>query len=197
MQNTLSMALDHASMQRFKPSDAVFILPRYAHLYPANSAVVVGITADPFRPMFNEYALEFADHSIAKLFEFQIIEDAPNYKTFIASLVFDSQDGIPTPEVGSLGSSRQIILQTPGFHVDMRIRTTKSRASTMGQVLERDTKNLLKDLEVRLMREGMPITTAISDSVGVFKFSDVPRGSLNILVVIPQCLSRILGALSL
>ena len=191
------MALDHASMQRFELNDTVFILPRYAHLYPASSAVVVGVTADSFRPMFNEYALEFADRTIAKLFEFQIIEDVPHYKTFIASLVFDSQEHTPTAEARGLASGRQIILQTPGFHVDMRIRTTKWRASTMGQVLERGTQNLLKDLEVRLMREGMPITTAMSDSVGVFKFNDVPRGSLNILVVIPQCLSRILGTLSL
>jgi len=184
-------------MQRFELNDTVFILPRYAHLYPASSAVVVGVTADSFRPMFNEYALEFADRTIAKLFEFQIIEDVPHYKTFIASLVFDSQEHTPTAEARGLASGRQIILQTPGFHVDMRIRTTKWRASTMGQVLERGTQNLLKDLEVRLMREGMPITTAMSDSVGVFKFNDVPRGSLNILVVIPQCLSRILGTLSL
>ena len=191
------MALDHALMQRFKPNDPVFILPRYAQLYPGNSAVVVSGIPDPFRPMFNEYALEFADRSMAKLFEFQIIEDAPNYKTFIASLVFDSQEETPSAVARGLPSGRQIILQTPGFHVDMRIRTTKSRASTIGQVLERGTKNLLKDLEVRLMREGMPITTAMSDSVGIFKFSDIPRGSLTILVVIPQCLSRILGTLSI
>jgi len=184
-------------MQRFELNDTVFILPRYAHLYPASSAVVVGVTGDSFRPMFNEYALEFADRTIAKLFEFQIIEDVPHYQTFIASLVFDSQEHTPTAEARGLASGRQIILQTPGFHVDMRIRTTKWRASTMGQVLERGTQNLLKDLEVRLMREGMPITTAMSDSVGVFKFNDVPRGSLNILVVIPQSLSRILGTLSL
>ena len=184
-------------MERFKPKDAVFILPRYAHLYPGSPAVVTGVTADPFRPMFNEYALEFADHSNAKLFEFQIIEDVPNYQTFIASLVFDSQQETPKAEARGLPSGRQIILQTPGFHVDMRIRTTKWHASTMGQVLERGTMNLLKDLEVRLMREGMPLTTVISDNVGVFKFNDIPRGSLNILVVIPQCLSRILGTLSL
>jgi hypothetical protein len=186
-------------MQRFKANDPVFILPRYAHLYPANTAMVTDVTADPFRPMFNEYALEFADHSIAKLFEFQIIEDVPNYQTHIASLVFDSlQHAGPTPGPVARGlpSGRQIILQTPGFHVDMRIRTTKWRASTMGQVLERGTRSLMKDLEVRLLREGMPITTAITDNVGVFKFTDVPRGSLNILVVIPQSLSRILGALS-
>src|SRR6267378_2223177 len=75
---------------RFKPNDAVFILPRYANLYPGHSAIVTGATADPFRTMFNEYTVEFVDRSSANLFEFQIIEDVLNYTTFIASLVFDS-----------------------------------------------------------------------------------------------------------
>jgi hypothetical protein len=185
-------------MQRFKPNDAVFILPKYAHLYPGNSAVVMSLTIDPFRPMFNEYVLEFPDGSIAKLFEFQIIEDVPNYATIIASLVFDSRQQSRTVHTrGQASSGRQIILQASGFDLDMRIRTTNSRASIMGQVLERGTKSLLKNLDVRLMKEAMPVTMTKSDNLGIFKFTDVLRGSLNILVVIPQYFSRILGAFSI
>src|SRR5260370_42016007 len=98
-------------MQRFKPHDAVLLLPRYAHLYPGNSAVVTGGTAHPFRPMFNEYTLEFPDRSNARLFEFQIIEDALHYKTFIASLVFDSREHPGTSVTRGLPSGRQIIFQ--------------------------------------------------------------------------------------
>ena len=184
-------------MLRFKPNDAVFILPRYARLYPDHSAVVTAGTADPFRPMFNEYALEFPDRSTARLFEFQIIENLLNYTTLIASVIFDSRAHPETQEARGLRSGRQIIFQTPRFDLDMRIDATDSRASVMGQVLEIGTKTLLKDLEVRLMREGMLITARMSDTLGSFKFSDAPRGTLNILVVIPQCSSRILGAFSL
>jgi hypothetical protein len=184
-------------MPRFKPNDAVFILPRYAHLYPDHSAVVTSVTADPFRAAFNEYALEFADGSSAHLFEFQIIEDVLNYRTFIASLAFDSRENPVTTVTRGLPSGRQIILRTPGFDLDVRIHTTKSRATIMGQVLETGTKSLLKDLEVHLMRQSMFTTTVISDSLGTFKFSDVPHGLFNILVVIPQYLSRILGEFSI
>jgi hypothetical protein len=184
-------------MQRFKQNDAVFILPKYAHLYPGSSAVVIGITVDRFRPTFNEYVLGFPDHSIAKLFEFQIIEDVPNYDTFIASLVFDSRQPAATAQTRGQVSGRQIILQTTGFDLDMRIRTTNARASIMGQVLERGTKSLLINLDVRLMKEAMTLTMTKSDSLGVFKFTDVVRGSLNILVIIPQYFSRILGAFSI
>jgi hypothetical protein len=180
-------------MPRFKPNDAVYILPRYAHLYPGHSALVTGVTADPFRPMFNEYALEFADRSSARLFEFQVIEDVLNYTTFIASTVFDSRKHMVTTITRGLPSGRQIILQTPGFDLDMRIHTTKSRATIMGQIVEKGTNTLLKDLEVRLMKESMPVTTVVSDSLGTFKFSGLSHGSFNILVLIPQHLSRILG----
>jgi len=182
-------------MQRFKPNDAVFILPKYAHLYSGNSAVVISVTEDPFRPMFNEYALEFPDGAIAKLFEFQVIEDVPHYKTFVASVLFDSRRQMAVMGVrGEPSSGGQIILQTPGFHLDMRIRANKTTASIMGQVFRRGAKGLLRDLDVSLLKEGMPITNTISDTLGVFKFSHVPRGSLNTLVVIPQYSSRILGA---
>ena len=184
-------------MLRFKPNDAVFILPRYVHLYPQHSAVVTGVIADPFRPMFNEYAVEFADRSSARLFEFQIIEDVLNYTTFIASLLFDSRAHPATTSTRGLPAGRQIILQTPGFDLDLRIHTTKSRATALGQVLERGTKSLLQDLEIRLMKESLPITTVISDSLGTFKFSNISTGSFNILVVIPQHHSRILGAFSI
>jgi hypothetical protein len=47
------------------------------------------------------------------------------------------------------------------------------------------------------MNEAMPISTAMSDSVGVFKFKHVPLGPMNILVTIHQYFSRILGAFSI
>jgi hypothetical protein len=184
-------------MPRFKPNDAVFILPRYAGLYPDHSAVVTGVTADPFRPMFHEYALEFADGSSARLFEFQIIEDVLNYTTFVASVIFDSREHPATTVTRGLPSGRQIILQTPVFDLDLRIHATQSRATANGQVLKRGMKGVLKDIEVRLMKESMPITTVISDNLGVFKFKDVPHGTFNILVVIPQYRSRILAAFSI
>jgi hypothetical protein len=181
-------------VQRFKPSDAVFILPKYAHLYPGNSAVVNIAHADPFRQMFNSYVLEFSDGSTDKLFEFQIIDAAPDFQTLIASVAFDSCYQTAAVQTRGSHSGRQVILQTEEFDVDMRLHATKSRASIMGQVLERDAKTLLKDVvEVRLMREGMPITSTMSDGVGVFGFDDVPRGSLNILVVLPSRRKRLLG----
>jgi hypothetical protein len=46
------------------------------------------------------------------------------------------------------------------------------------------------------MKESAPLGTTTTDDAGSFTFADVSRGSLNILVVIPQHLVRILGSFS-
>jgi hypothetical protein len=180
-------------MQRFNPGDAVFILPKFAHLYVSHSAIVVSVKTDRFRPMFNEYTVEFAGGSVANLFEFQLIEDLPNYKTLIADVLFDSRQQMATTKARGRTTGTQIIFQTEDFDIDLRIQVGRSRASLMGQVLERDTATPLKHVAVRLMKEGTPVSMTTSDSVGVFKFTDVPRGSLNILAIIPRHLMRVLG----
>jgi hypothetical protein len=184
-------------MQRFGPGDAVFILPKFAHLYANRSAIVVSVNSDRFRPMFNEYTVEFADGSLGSLFEFQLIEDPANYKTLIADLIFDSRQQMATTKARGRTSAAQIIFQTQDFDIDIKIRAGRSRLSIMGQVLERGTATLLKHVQVRLMKEGSPFSTTTSDNVGVFKFTDVPRGSLKILVILPHHLLRILGGFSI
>ena len=184
------------STQRFKPKDPVFILPKFAHLYPDNSGVVTSVTVDRFRPMFNAYTVEFKDASKARVFDFQVIEDIPNYQTDIANLFYDSrQQQIPPGTRGQAGE-RQLVLRTPMFDVDMKVTTDQSRMVIIGQVLERDSPNFLKQIDIGLMKESMLIGITQTDAVGMFKFRDVPRGSLNMLVTIPQHRSRILAPFS-
>jgi hypothetical protein len=184
-------------MERFKPGDTVFIIPKFAHLYADHSGVISSARANPIRPVFNEYTVEFADHSSAKLFEFQILDNMPHWETVVADITFDSHNPKAKTDTRGQSSGRQIILQTPAFHVDMRIRRIKSEASIVGQILERGTKNLLNNLEVCLMREAMPINNVLSDSLGVFEFPNAPRGSLNLLIMIPQRSVRIFGGFSI
>jgi hypothetical protein len=182
-------------MQSLKPGDRVLILPKFAHLFPANTAVVVSVNLNRSRPMLNEYTVEFPDGSSAKVFEFQIIEDLQSYTTAVARVIFDSRrQQADTQTRGAPGF--QIILQTPQFDVDMTIRTTESRASIIGQILDRSTKALLNNVDVRLMRDGTHLSSTTSDAMGMFKFADVSRGTLNILAVIPPASTRILGAFS-
>ena len=63
-------------MPRFKMHDRILILPRYAHLYPDDSGVIVAVKIDSFRDKFNEYTVQFSDGSTANIFEFQLVEAA-------------------------------------------------------------------------------------------------------------------------
>lgn len=181
-------------MQRYNPGDGIFIIPKFSHLYSDVAAVVIKVKADPFRPMFNDYTLEFPDRSTARLFEFQIIEAAPDFDTLIANCTFDGQHSDGTINTRGQMSARRILLETPVFHVDMKIRTIESSGpSILGQVLERGTNNQVGGLAVSLLREAMPVDATVSDNLGAFEFRDVPRGAINILIAIPRHAARIFG----
>ena len=195
--STSGQVVDSCVMERFKTGDAVFIIPKFAHLYVDVAGVVVDVKTDQFRQMFNEYTVEFTDRSTATLFEFQILEAAPNLKTIAADCVFDSEHDDPRGNTRGDWVGRRVLLETPTFHIDLKIQEGDTRGpSIMGQVLERSTNSQLSGLEVRLMREAIPVGAAISDSFGVFEFKNVPEGSLNILVVIPRHSARIFGSFS-
>src|SRR3954469_8748249 len=124
-------------MALFTAGDAIYILPKYAHLYPGPSAKVIRVVPDPYRSMFNGYVVEFPGGSKAGLMEYQIIEDLPNYNTDIARLIVASQHQTTAAHVRGHTPGSQIVLQTPEYDIDMSIRVNKSDTSLIGQVLER------------------------------------------------------------
>src|SRR5438105_249391 len=120
-------------MQRFKTGDDILILPRFAHLYPGNTGTVMSVKLDPIRPMFNEYSVKFHDGSNASVFEFQMIEDGLKYPTFIASLVFDSDQHKTATHTRGQTADRHIILQTQSLDIDIKIQPARNQASIIGQ----------------------------------------------------------------
>jgi hypothetical protein len=185
-------------MQRFKPGDAVLILPKFAHLYSASSGIVRDARRDPFRSIFNEYAIGFADGSNANVLEFQLIENPPDYKTLVADVVFDSREQLAKTGARGHASRVQVVFHGGGFDVDLKIQGQDSVVRSMlGQVLETNASNWPRKVHVLLMREGAPLAAADTDEEGMFEFRKIPAGPLNILVIIPQHSLRILGGFSL
>jgi hypothetical protein len=185
-------------MQRFKPGDAVFILPKFAHLYSANSGIVRDARRDPFRSIFNEYAVDFANRSSANVFEFQVIEDSPDCKTLVADVLFDSREHLAKTGARGQASRVHVVLHAGRFDVDLKIQGQESIVRSMlGQVLETNASDLPRQVHVRLMQEGVSLAAADTDDDGMFEFRQVPAGSMNILVIIPEHSVRILGGFSL
>jgi hypothetical protein len=61
--------------ERYRVGDRIRIRPKFTHLYPGDTAVIVAVVSDPIRSLFNEYTVEFPDDSMASLFQFQIFRD--------------------------------------------------------------------------------------------------------------------------
>src|SRR5215813_10269952 len=185
-------------MQRFKSDDRVLILPKFVHLYPAVRGIVRAVRPDPMRSVFNEYTVEFTYGVTANIFEFQLLEDLPTYNTLIANVAFDSSLQMAQTSARGQSAGAHIVLNADDFDVDLKIQRDKvMESSILGQVLERGTSTLLEELEVELMRESIPIISTRGDENGVFKFTHVPIGPLNILATMPQRLLRIFGAFAI
>jgi hypothetical protein len=144
--------------------------------------------------MFNEYVVEFPNGSTAKLFEFQILEDGAHFTTYIAGVVFDSRSQPGGKQIRGQASKRQIILQAQPIDVHVQLDISGTQVSIVGQVLERGSSQFLQSAEIALMRESMPLSTAVTDHLGEFKFSSMTqRGPVNIQILVRSNLWRILG----
>jgi hypothetical protein len=183
-------------MERFKVGDPVLVLPRFAHLFPASTGVVTAVNPDPFRSMFNEYALKLNDETPATVFEFQLIEDGVEYQTSIASLIFDRDVHSETSPMRGASTDRHIVFQTPSVEIDIKIIRDQHYASISGAVVECSSPRLVSEAEVSLLRDNVALTAAVTNKAGTFSFSSVPRGPLNIQVLIRSNLTRILGMFS-
>jgi hypothetical protein len=92
----------------------------------------------------------------------------------------------------------QIVLYADRFDIDISVRTgVPGLHEIIGQVLENGASDFSAPSEVQLLKHAMPIARTLSDPGNEFRFSSVPKGPLNILVVIPQSLTRIFGTFSI
>ena len=184
-------------MQRFNIGDPILILPRFAHLYPSNYGEIVGVLIDPRRAILNEYTVKLSDGSTANLFEFQIQRDISQYHTSQPSVAFDSSQQTPVIPLRGSAPDRHVLLQTPDVDIDMKIYWIKSRASIIGQILERTTANVLVDAEVTLTNRNLPAGAVTTDNQGTFMFTGLSSGLLDIEILIHPKALRISGSLTI
>ena len=90
-------------------------------------------------------------------------------------------------------TDRRVVFQTPSMDVDMKIKRDQNQASIIGQILERSSPRLAAQAEISLLKDNVVLTTAITDKTGTFSFPSVPRGPLNVQILLRANLWRILG----
>ena len=184
-------------MQCFQIGDRVLIIPRYAHLYPTNIGVIIGVDLDPRRGILNEYVVRFTDGATASLFEFQLQRNVSHYQTSIAALAFDTSTQTPVVPFRGTSPDRHLLLRTAELDIDMKIYWIKSHASIIGQILERLTTDFIADAEVLLMNRSLPGSVTNTDSQGVFMFTGVGAGLLEIQILLHGKALRIFGSFTM
>ena len=81
--------------------------------------------------------------------------------------------------------------------IDMKIKSEQNQASIIGQILERSSPRFAAQAEVSMLKDNVVLTTMLTDNIGSFKFLSVPRGPLNLQILIRPHLWRILGMFSI
>jgi hypothetical protein len=179
-------------MERFNIGDAILILPKFAHLYPSRSGVIIDVKRDPFRAIFNELTIKLSDGSTTNLFEYEILEDESGYQTFGAALVQDSQWQSSTQK-GVPASRRQVLLRARDIEIHLQMHSSPYQAWIAGQVIERSTSRCINQARVTLVSHNVPTHTATTDNAGEFKLTGIPRGLLDLYLLIRSKSSRVLG----
>ena len=163
----------------------------------SGSAGATPRSLDPRRGILNEYIVRFADGSTASLFEFQIQHDVSHYQTSIAALAFDSNSENPVVPFRGTSPDRHLLLRTAELDIDMKIYWIKSNASIIGQILERLTTGFIANAEVALVNRNVPGSTTTTDSQGVFMFTGVAAGPLEIQILVHGKSFRIFGSFTM
>ncbi len=123
-------------------------------------------------------------------------ECAPN-QTAIAAPGFVTRTKIPVVPFRGTSPDRHLLLRTAEFDIDMKIYWIKSHASIIGQILERLTTGFIADAEVVLMNRTLPGSVTTTDSQGVFMFTGVGAGLLEIQILLHGKALRIFGSFTM
>jgi hypothetical protein len=185
-------------MPRFSVGDKVLLLDKFARSYSGHVGTVVKVKVDMLRTLFDEYTLEFSDQSTGTFFDFQIIEDSSKYRdTTVAVVTFDSNHQKPSMPLRGSAAARQILLQTDDADIHLRISSTAVGTMLFGQILGKDPDQFPPEMEVRLLQDTRPIDVATTNSLGEFRFGNVPHGALNLEILLRANLSRIVGTFTI
>src|SRR5579884_2895290 len=149
-------------MPRFNIGDKVLVLGRYAQLFTGKSGIVVNVKADPLRPMFDEYAVDFA-HRRHTVFDFQLVADTSNWTTREAQPI-ESARTTPPQHLRGI-ADRQILLQSADLDIHLTLTASDDKMALLGQILTRGRNNFLSDSEVRLLQQDIPIEVQNTNEV--------------------------------
>ena len=102
----------------------------------------------------------------------------------VAQLVFDSFSQPLTEGIRGAPDAQQILLQ--GDDLDLHLRISYAPRAIVGQLLQRSERRFVSGAEMRILRNGEPLETSVTDSLGEFRFKQAPMGDLQVQADLPS-----------
>jgi hypothetical protein len=130
------------------------------------------------------------------------LEDAPEYairncialynipaqpsviREALARIVFNSLDTPLTAGLRGSAEGQQILFSTD--NIDIHLQIFREKPLMLGQILERSNHEFIAGARVGLLQEGELIDSTLSNSLGEFRFTELPRGHVQLYADLPS-----------
>jgi hypothetical protein len=130
------------------------------------------------------------------------LEDAPEYairncialynipiqpsiiREALARIVFNSLDTPLTAGLRGSAEGQQILFSTD--NIDIHLQIFREKPLILGQILERSNHEFIAGAKVGILQEGEVIDSTVSNSLGEFRFSELPRGHVQLHADLPS-----------
>jgi hypothetical protein len=130
------------------------------------------------------------------------LEDAPEYairncialynipaqpsviRETLARIVFNSLDTPLTAGLRGSAEGQQILFSTD--NIDIHLQIFREKPLMLGQILERSNHEFIAGARVGLLQEGELIDSTLSNSLGEFRFTELPRGHVQLYADLPS-----------
>ena len=130
------------------------------------------------------------------------LEDAPEYairnsialynipaqpsvlRETLARIVFNSLDTPLTAGLRGSAEGQQILFSTD--NIDIHLQIFREKPLMLGQIMERSNHEFIAGARVGILQEDELIDSTVSNSLGEFRFTELPRGHVQIYADLPS-----------
>jgi hypothetical protein len=130
------------------------------------------------------------------------LEDAPEYairncialynipaqpsfiRETLARIVFNSLDTPLTAGLRGSAEGQQILFSTD--NIDIHLQIFREKPLMLGQIMERSNHEFIAGVRVGILHEDELIDSTVSNSLGEFRFTELPRGHVQLYADLPS-----------
>jgi hypothetical protein len=102
----------------------------------------------------------------------------------LARIVFNSLDTPLTAGLRGSAEGQQILFSTD--NIDIHLQIFREKPLMLGQIMERSNHEFIAGARVGILQEGELLDSTVSNSLGEFRFTELPRGHVQLYADLPS-----------